>query len=254
VKVANQPAYVLHSRPYRDSSLLLELLTPEHGRISLVGKGARRRSRGGSTGALLQVFRPLLISYTGRSELKTLTGVETAGAIHPLKGECLFSGMYLNELLIRMLHRHDPYPTLFAAYGETLALLAGTRKVEEGLRRFELTLLDELGYSFDLTSEGESGEAVAPDRWYQFRPGSGLVQRRDVTEPGVPAYCGADLLAMASGEISGAVAVTAKRLLREALGEHLEGQPLKSRDLFGPRGSVQGAPAESGQSPEQAEV
>lgn len=236
MRAAHQPAYVLHSRPYRDTSLLLELLTPEHGRLSLVAKGARRKNRGGSHSALLQAFKPLLISFSGRSELKTLTAVEAAGVQHTLRGERLFSGMYLNELLVRLLHRHDPHPALFAAYGDALEHIANSRELEAGLRKFEFILLDELGYSFNLTCEGDTGEAVTSDGWYQFQPGSGLVGRRDLGEPGVPTYAGEDLLAMADGQMDGAVAGTAKRLLRQALGEHLGGQALNSRDLFNTRG------------------
>lgn len=232
MKALQQPAYVLHSRPYRDTSLLLELLTPEYGRLGLVARGARRKTRGGSNGALLQPFKPLLVSFAGRGELKTLTAVEVAGGEHRLLGQRLYSGLYMNELLVRVLHRHDPHPTLFAAYGDALEKLATAAGLEEGLRRFELILLDELGYSFDLSVEGDTGEAVIGEGWYQFRPGCGLVARRDLAEPGAPAYAGSDLLAMAAGNLGGELAATAKRLLREALVEHLGGQPLKSRDLF----------------------
>ena len=125
MRVNLQPAYVLHSRPYRDSSALLEVLTPEHGRISLVARGVRNRSRRGSGAAQLQPFVPLLLSFTGRGELKTLTAKETVGAAISLRGERMFSGLYINELLVRLLHRHDPHPQLFALYGQTLEALQG---------------------------------------------------------------------------------------------------------------------------------
>ena len=124
--VALQPSYVLHSRPYRDTSALLEVFTAEQGRISMVARGARRRTRGGSGSALLQPFNPLLLSFSGRAELKNLGATESAGTPRQLRGQRLFSGLYLNELLVRLLHRHDPHPQLFAAYGATLDALAGS--------------------------------------------------------------------------------------------------------------------------------
>jgi DNA repair protein RecO (recombination protein O) len=207
-------------------------MTPEHGRISLVARGARRSKRGTSNAALLQVFTPLLLSFSGRGELKTLCGTEAAGPAKSLRGDNLFSALYVNELLVRLLHRHDPHPQLFAAYGNTLDSLVDAAQVETILRRFELTLLDELGYSFDLCTDGHSGEAVHPDHWYHFHSDYGLIARGDEMDALRPAFAGRDLLAMAAGEWGGSVLQTAKRLLRLALAEHLGGSPLKSRDLF----------------------
>jgi DNA repair protein RecO (recombination protein O) len=119
MRVNLQPAYILHSRPYRDSSVILEVFTPEHGRISALARGARRKSRGGSAAALLQLFTPLLLSFSGRGELKTLTAREAAGTAVSLRGDRLYSGLYVNELLVRLLHRYDPHPQLFVAYGGT---------------------------------------------------------------------------------------------------------------------------------------
>ena len=232
MRVDLQPAYILHSRPYRDSSAIVEALTAEHGRMSLVARGARRRTRGGSNAALLQSFTPLLLSFTGRGELKTLTASESAGAAKTLRGERLFSGMYVNELLMRLLHRHDPHPALFAAYGSTLDALAVAPQVETVLRRFEFTLLEELGYGFDLHVDGHSGEAVCAEHWYHFHSDYGLVARGDNLDPQRPAFIGADLLAIAAGDFTGEVRLTAKRLLRQVLATHLGDAPLRSRDLF----------------------
>jgi DNA repair protein RecO (recombination protein O) len=232
MRVDLQPAYILHSRPYRDSSAILEALTAEHGRISLVARGARRRNRGGSNIALLQSFTPLLLSFTGRGELKTLTANESAGAAKTLRGERLFSGLYVNELLMRLLHRHDPHPALFAAYDSTLDALAVAPQVESVLRRFEFTLLEELGYSFDLHLDGRSGEAVSAEHWYHFHSDYGLVARGEHVDPQRPAFMGADLLAIAAGDLTGEVRLTAKRLLRQVLATHLGDAPLNSRELF----------------------
>lgn len=232
MKTALQPAYILHSRPYRDTSLLLEAFTAGQGRLSLVARGARRRARGGSSRALLQLFTPLLISYAGRSELKTVNAVEQAGPALRPQGERAFSGMYMNELLVRLLHRYDPHPRLFAAYAEGLQAVVERLEVEEVLRRFEFTLLEELGYNFDLTVEGDTGEAVREGQWYHYQASCGLVAKKDIAEPPNPAFSGDELLRMAGGEFGGSTRQAAKRLLRLALAEHLGGTPLKSRDLF----------------------
>jgi DNA repair protein RecO (recombination protein O) len=239
MRVHLQPSYILHSRPYRDSSLILEVFCAEHGRLSLVSKGARRRSKGGSNAALLQPFVPLLLSFSGRSEMKTLTQLEAAGPALALRGDRLFSAMYLNELLMRMLHRHDPHPRLFASYGNALGELAAAGVVEATLRRFELGLLDELGYSFSLTDDGLSGESLEDGGWYHYHPDHGLVAGVAGSDPARPAYAGRDLLALARGEFEGPASTTARRLLRQVLALHLGDAPLKSRDLF--RGRHPGA-------------
>tara|TARA_R110000823_G_scaffold130015_16_gene258054 strand:+ start:1862 stop:2623 length:762 start_codon:yes stop_codon:yes gene_type:complete len=231
-RVSLQPAYILHSRPYRDSSQLLEAFTPEYGRISLATRGSRRRTRGGSAAALLQPFVPLLLSFSGRGELKSLVATEAVGSAPALRGERLFSGLYLNELLMRLLHRHDPHPQLFSAYSETLAELLIADPMELVLRHFELTLLTELGYSFDMAVDYHTGETVQEDAWYRYDPGQGLT----ALKPGQPftssAFSGEDLLGIARGDFSAAARRACKRLLREALAEHLGEAPLRSRDLF----------------------
>lgn len=231
-RVNLQPAYILHSRAYRDTSLILETFTAEHGKLSLVAKGARRKARGGSTAALLQPFAPLLLSFTGKSEMKTLTHVEAAAARIVLRKEQLYAAMYVNEILMRLLHRHDPHPMLFAGYGEVLQELGDDAALEPVLRRFELRLLDELGYGFSLTNDGASGDRVVEDGWYHFHPESGLVRTLQGADPAHPAYNGYSLLAIAEGDFSGDSLVTARRLLRQALAQYLGDTPLKSRELF----------------------
>lgn len=232
MRVSLQPAYILHSRPYRDSSMLLEVLSAEHGRISLVARGARRKTRGGSGSAMLQPFVPLLLSFSGRTELKNLNASEVAGRPLPLLGERLFSGLYLNELLVRLLHRHDPHPQLFAAYGSTLDALAGGAEIDDSLRRFEFALLGELGYGFELDIDGSSGEAVQALDWYHYHPDYGLVARGPGVDAARPAFRGADLLALAANDFGGSARLTAKRLLRLVLAHQLGDAPLRSRELF----------------------
>ncbi len=227
-----QPAYILHSRPYRDSSALLEVFTAEQGRISLVARGARRRRRGGSPGALLQLFSPLLLSFSGRSEMKNLIATEAAGLPIHLRGDRLFSGMYLNELLVRLLHRHDPHPQIFAAYSQALLSLVDTDDLDAVLRPFEYLLLDELGYGLSLTVEGHSAEPIRAECWYHFHSEFGLVRCACPGSATQPVFSGNDLLAMAAGQWSDAVRLPARRLLRLALACYLGEEPLHSRALF----------------------
>lgn len=234
MRITLQPAYLLHRRPYRDSSQLLEVLTAEYGRLGLVARGVRRKTRGGSSAALLQPFAPLLLSFSGGGELKTLTGIEAGGGIASLRADALLSGFYLNELAVRLLHRDDPQPDVFAAYAVALAALADGTSIEASLRTFEFSLLDALGYRVDLASDAERGDSIANDGHYAYAPGVGLVAQRasDVSESAAGIYAGADLLAVARGDYRGSAGQAAKRLTRAALAELLGGRPLRSRELF----------------------
>jgi DNA repair protein RecO (recombination protein O) len=140
--------------------------------------------------------------------------------------------MYLNELLVRLLHRHDPHPELFAAYGGALQALVEAEKPGPVLRRFEWRLLEDLGYSFPLAADGDSGEMLRDDAWYHYLPEVGLVELAAAIEPGRSAYRGEDLLRLSRGEFDGPASQAAKRLMREALATHLGDVPLRSRELF----------------------
>jgi DNA repair protein RecO (recombination protein O) len=237
MRVALQQAYVLHTRAYRDSSLLVELFTRDHGRISMVAKGvkggARRKTTGGSQVALLQPFVPLLCSWSGRSGLKTSTGCEARGVAPGLSGRRLYCGLYLNELLSRLLHHYDAHEDLYDLYEESLQGLARDTAFDVLLRRFEYQLLEALGYGFDFTQEGPSGRAVSASGWYEFHAEQGLVAAAPQPNGDMPRFSGADLLAIARSDFTTTqVGKTAKRLMRQALATHLGGKPLKSRELF----------------------
>lgn len=251
MRVNLQPAYVIHSRPYLDSSALLDVFTAEYGRIPLVARGARRQTRKGGAAALLQPFTPLLLSFSGRLQLKTLVAAEAARGVLHLRGERLFSGLYLNELLVRLLHRNDAHPALFAAYDSAVHALSGSATVDSVLRRFELTLLGELGYGFDPGIEGETGHPVHANGRYRYLAGVGLIAG-DPAGLGAGDYCGADLMAIAAGDFSGSARQAAKRLLREALAVHLGAEPLRSRALFRTAGSNSAAGSARDTSGEQA--
>ena len=223
-------AYILHQRPYRESSALLEVFSETHGRVGLVVRGirtAKSKQRGD-----LQAFRPLRLSWSTRGELGTLTAVEADGPVHSLTGAALYSAFYLNELLIRLLVRYDPHPGLYARYQAGLRSLAQGEEVEPVLRVFEKNLLQEVGYGLPLDYEVNTGEAVQSDLYYDYHLESGPVISDGLSAQGF-IFKGSSLLAMARDEFTASdVLVDAKRLMRSALNLYLGNKPLKSRELF----------------------
>ena len=242
LRVHLQPSFLLHRRPFRDSSQLLEVFSLDYGRVSLVARGTARRRRGGALAALLQPFRPLLLSFSSRGDLGTLTAAEAGGDLPVPAGERLFSALYVNELLTRLLHRHEAHAALFTAYGRTLEDIAATAPLAECLRRFELQLLDELGYGVDLTREAQSGLPLDARSRYRIDTQQGPLRVDEVREADRELFPGAVLLAIAAGEVGGAQAAHAKRLTRLLLAPHLGDEPLRSRLLFAsPRQAANGA-------------
>ncbi len=237
MRVALQSAYVLHTRPYRDTSLLVELFSADCGWVSLVAKGARpggkTRSRGGSAAALLQPFTPLTCSWSGRSSLRNLTGCEQRAPRLMLEGERAYCGLYVNELMVRLLHHDDPHAELFSFYEQVLSELQHSEQFEWVLRQFEFRLLEELGYGFDLLSDGQNGDEVNADRWYVYHSDYGLVRASVDSGSDIPRFAGHELLKIGAGELDDDSRRCAKRLMRAALAVHLGGKPLKSRELFG---------------------
>ena len=229
MRVLLQPAFILHRRPYRDTSLLLEAFSRECGRLGLVARGAvapRSRLKG-----LLQPFTPLLLSWSGAGELVTLTAAEEAGPPVPLPPGQVPSGLYVNELLVRLLLRHDPHPELFTAYGTVLAELATAPTVESALRRFEKRLLEELGYGLTLDREASSGALIVAEENYCYVLNRGPLVASQ-TQDGIP-ISGWGLLALRDESFTDpAVLKEVKRLTRAALAEQLQGRALKTRELY----------------------
>ncbi len=224
-----EPGFVLHRKPYRDTSLLLEIFTARQGRVGLVAKGARRpRSM---LKGLLQPFQPLLLSWTGRGELRTLIGAEPAERPLFLAGAALAGGFYLNEVLLRLVERHDPQPELYPVYARTLSALAETSDMEWTLRLFERDLLQCLGYGLLLGDEADGGGTVQPGYRYCYHLERGPVPDRG--SGGIPVR-GETLLALESGNAppDAEGRVEAKVLMRTALRLYLGDKPLASRDLF----------------------
>ena len=227
-RVSLEAAWILHHYPYRDSSLLLEVFTREHGRIGLVARGARS-SRGRWRGQL-QILRPLLLSWNLRGELGTLTGAEPRGVLEVLPGRQILCACYLNELLLRLLRRHDPHPGLYTAYEVALVSLQAAE--EQALRIFEKNLLQELGYGLLLDQEAETGNALAPDGLYEYQLERGPVRCDGVRETGLQLR-GASLLALYNDCLDDPQACReVKPLMREALGRYLGPRPLRTREVL----------------------
>lgn len=227
-ETALEPAFVLHSRAYRNTSLLLELLTRDHGRIGLVARGARGpRSR---IAGLLQPFQPLAVSWRARGELGTLLQVEGAGRPMGLGGRRLVSGFYGNELLMRLLGRDDPHPGLFEQYVGFLDALGNGVEEAVALRTFERNLLALLGYGLALERD-TAEQALVRDQWYRYDPSSGATAVGSPNAGGL-VVTGALLLALGEDPISPDTARASRDLMRAALRPHIGERPLKSRELY----------------------
>ncbi|PTU33140.1 DNA repair protein RecO [Stenotrophobium rhamnosiphilum] len=215
-RVQLEPGYILNARPYNDTSLLVEAFTREHGRIGFVARGARGPKS--KTRALLQPLQPLLLSWTQSGELGGLTAVEAAGPSLPISGERVFYGWYVNELILKLLQRQDPHPSLFETYALTLTQLADS-DAERALRIFEKRLLDELGYGLQLPDDLE------PELHYQYDWAEGPIP----TVQGPSTFLGAHLIALAQETLDSSEAQShARRLLKAAIQNQLGGKTLET--------------------------
>ncbi len=220
--------FILHRRDYSNSSLLLECFSAEHGRFPAIVKGVRSRHRGESS--LLQPFQPLLIQIYGRGEVKTVTAFEQDGAAVALRGQPLFCGFYLNELLQYLLGRSDPHQKLFHIYHETLLQLVGSSSIDMVLRYFEIELLAELGYGLLLDSDAETGMPIEPAEFYSYQLEKGPIKAM----AGDSVIRGETLRALSNRELQldDSGRQEAREMMRRILHHYLGGRPLKSRELF----------------------
>lgn len=229
-RVLQEPGYVLHSYPYKETSLIVELFTRHYGRVGLLARGARR-PRSALRGVLL-AFHPLRFSWSGSAELATLADAEWVGGQPALFGIGVMCGFYLNELLLRLLPREDPHEQLFAAYVTSLAQLATDADAAPALRSFERRLLGELGYAPLLERDAASGEPIDPQRRYAYDPERGPVAANGRGGE-ARTFGGQTLLDMAHDDYTrGATRHEARGLLRELLAQRLGGQPLHTRDVL----------------------
>ena len=231
MKIVLQPAYVLHFRAYRESSALIEAFTQDYGRVGLIAKGVRRRRS--KIAGILQPFRPLLLSWIGRGELATLIGVESSGpALLGLVGESLLCAFYLNELLLRLLVRQDPFESLYVSYDRSLPLLVNAQQRQQALRLFERDLLNQLGYGLHLEYEANTHRPIQAEQWYSYCLERGPEPLQAEVSEGIKIK-GRTLQALARGALTDATSlIEAKQLLRSLLAFHLGGKPLKSRKLW----------------------
>lgn len=227
--VHEEPAFVLHRRPYRETSLLVDLFTLNHGAIPVMARGAGRGSN--TWNAELQPFQPLRVGWKGRSALKTLTSAEsTARPLQPT-GSRLYCGFYLNELLQRLMAASQGAPDLFSAYLEALeSLFDGDQAVEPVLRRFEWAVACELGYGFEWRRAADSQRLIEIGLEYGFDPETGFLE---YSSGRVGGLSGEQLLALAEGHLHEPEARrSAKRIMRHLMDHLLQGRPLHSRRLF----------------------
>ena len=231
LRVENEPAFVLHRRPYRETSLLLDLFTLNEGRVALVAKGAHRPKNPWK--AQLQPFQPLLVNWQGRGELKTLTDANTRPAPTLSGQNRLYCGFYLNELVQRLVPEQEPVPELFAAYLEALNLLQSGAEadIEQGLRVFELQLVTTLGYGFRWDWATDLDSEVQHEHDYGFDPQQGIVAA--ATEGTLLRHLpGETLRALGGGDTSHESRRLAKQVMRRLIDFLLQGRPLQSRRLF----------------------
>lgn len=225
MRIEQQPAYVLHARAYRETSLLLECLTREHGRLGVVARGVRGE-RARLRRAQLEPFQPLALGLLLRGEMATLTAVEAVGTPQRLAGDVALAGLYLNELVVRLTGRQDPLPPLYDVYAVTLARLAAAESPGWSLRRFERDLLESTGYGLQLLHEADTGEPIDPAAWYRYMAEQGAV-RCAVGHP--QALRGRDLLALAQDRMPDNHGLKSLRdLMREVIRFHLGGGELRA--------------------------
>lgn len=222
--------FILHYRPYSETSLILDVFSLQHGRISIMARGAKTGKH--RLASLLQPLRKLNLAWSIRSEMGTLTGAEADGPPYRLEGSRQLSAFYLNELLLRLLHGHEPHAELFHAYEHSLSGLAGGAEEERVLRLFEKHLLRSLGYGLVLDHEAGNGNPVVPERGYYYHFDHGP-EARKLDDHRAVRVSGKTLLALYNEDRwDREVAAEAKRLLRGSIDSHLGNRPLESRELY----------------------
>jgi len=229
-RIELEPAFVLHNRAYRETSLIVEVFGRDTGRLGLVAKGARRPKS--ALRGMLQSFHPLLLSWAGSGELGLLTGAEPDGYMRTLAGQALFSGLYINELLMRLIHRHDPHPELFYYYRDAIESLNQAQGTEAVLRIFEKQMLESIGYGLVLDRDIDSGEPIHGDCAYRYEMDRGPTSLEIRDGDGVP-VAGETLLSLARESLETERALNeAKQLMRVVLRRYLGDKPLATRSLF----------------------
>jgi DNA repair protein RecO (recombination protein O) len=225
MRVEQQPAFILHSRPYRETSMLAECLTRDHGRIGVVARGVRREGAR-TQRAQLEPFQRVELDLLMKGELATLRSAEPSGAVLRLTGDAGLAGLYLNELVVRLTGRQDANPELFAFYDGTLRRMAAGEPLAWTLRRFERDMLDALGYGLQLDIDAIDGSPLDPALFYFYEPGSGVLLGRMGDQRAIR---GADLLALAADTPPDTAGLSSlRRMMRQVITFHLGGGELKA--------------------------
>ncbi len=230
MKVELTPCYILHRRDYSESSLILEVFSREHGRVNLIAKGAKRNKK--QQGINHNLYQKYHMSWVARSELGTLTNIELAALSDSLKPEVMMTGFYMNELMLRLLHKHEAHPELFDSYDITIQQLLNDKSEQIVLRYYEKILLQSLGYGVILDHEVETGEALNSEKeyYYQFDFGPSLTTNNIKSGINVS---GKTLLELDAETLSDVENINeAKVLLKSILNQHLGEKPLASRELY----------------------
>lgn len=223
-------AFILHTRKYRDTSMIVELLTRDEGRVPAVLRGVR--SKKSKLAGHIQPFARLMVSWIGRGELKTIRTVDFPWSPPTFTGGALITGLYINELLVRLVGKYEPIPEVFDAYGPLIYKIALGVDMPDALRRFELSLLRELGYGITFEAEARTGEPVSADALYRYVPDEGFLKVAEA-HPDTYVLKGADLLAILEERFEApGVDACAKRIIRSSFAALLGGRQLRSRELF----------------------
>ncbi|MGA8259392.1 MAG: DNA repair protein RecO [Arenicellales bacterium] len=230
MRVHKEPSFVLHTRPHSETSLFVDLLSRDFGRLTVIAKGARRQ-KSKFRGALLP-FRPLLAGWSGKGEIPVLTLAEASEPWTEIRGQGVLCGFYINELLMRLLHRHDAHPALFDYYAEAVSRLRQADIFESALRLFEKRLLRELGYAMNLDVDVDSRREIDPGRRYRYIPHLGAVAEHHTRKGGV-LISGAALCALKNETFANEQDLKeCKKLMRAVISHQMEHRPLYSRKLF----------------------
>lgn len=220
------PFFVLHRRPYSNTSLLLECFSADSGRFPIIAKGAAGNKH---NSALLQPFQPLLGIWKGKGDVKTLHQVDTDSHLPPLTGQTLFMAMYINELLMNLLPRNDVTHEIFEYYTQLIITMRNDIDHENSIRHFEVNLLQNLGYGLSLDTLADTGQDVTTSTWYQYQAEHGVIESDDLNG----LIQGHTLIALTSGlELNYDQKMQARRLMKFVINYYLEGKALKSRELF----------------------
>ncbi|MGB2180334.1 MAG: DNA repair protein RecO [Porticoccaceae bacterium] len=232
MRVESEPGFILHTIPYRETSLLVDLFSLNHGRVRCVAKGFRKPNKKGIAKTLFP-YTEHHFHWQGRGELKTLIQADPLQSPVFLKQEALFVGLYTNELLYKLLHQHDPHQPLYHFYHQFMSHLSVSGLDQAELRRFEMLLLEELGYGLVLDTEAETGQAVSAECLYYYIPDQGLKLIQDQSQDNIYALSGADIMALSQGQLEKqSVLRAAKQLTRQVIDFYLDGKELNSRELY----------------------